>query len=285
MTNTTNKKSNYLVSKLNVIDDIFFHKMVEDIEVCQEILRILLEDNNLEVTENHPQDSLKNLQGKSVILDARCRDSNGRYYNVEVQKADNDDHQRRVRYNGSLNTSAATKTGTDYFNVPDVTIIFISAFDLFTEKRTIYHVERCLKETGTFVDNGFHEIYVNTRVNDGSDIAELMQFFKNSTGYHDNFPRLSDRVRLFKETEEGVTYMSSVIDDYFNSMKEKVSQQARQEGRQAGIREGRQAGIREGNFLSVRQLMLNHAAQTEEEACRMLSVDYNAYREWIKQQD
>ena len=67
--------------------------------------------------------------------------------------------------------------------------------------------------------------------------------------------------------------MSSVIDDYFNSMKEKASQQARQEG------------IREGNFISVRQLMLNHAAQTEEEACRMLSVNYNAYREWIKQQD
>ena len=113
-TNQTQKTSRQLVSELNVIDDIFFHKMVEDSEVCQEILRIILEDDGLEVIEHHPQDSLKNLQGRSVFLDVRCRDSAGKYYEIEVQKANDDDHQRRVRYNGSLLTSATTKVGTDF---------------------------------------------------------------------------------------------------------------------------------------------------------------------------
>ena len=275
-TNQTQKTSRQLVSELNVIDDIFFHKMVENSEVCQEILRIILEDDGLEVIEHHPQDSLKNLQGRSVFLDVRCRDSAGKYYEVEVQKANDDDHQRRVRYNGSLLTSATTKVGTDFIEVPDVTIIFISRFDLFREKRTIYHVKRCLEETGTFVENGFHEIYVNTKINDGSDIAELMSFFEDSTGYHDKFPNLSNRVRLFKVTEEGVTYMSSVIENYISDVKE--------ESRREGRKEGRKEGRREGSYTSVQKLVANRAAATEKKACEMLSVDYDAFLKWKNEQ-
>ena len=252
--------------------------------MCQEILRIILEDDRIEVIEHHPQDSLKNLQGKSVILDARCKDSQGRYYNVEVQKADTDDHQRRVRYNGSLLTSATTEVGADYVNVPDVTIIFISKFDLFKEKKTVYHVKRCLEETGTFVDNGFHEIYVNTKVDDGSDIAELMRFFEDSTGYHEGFPRLSNRARLFKTTEEGVTHMSSVVEDYISKLKEEAKRQARQEGLQEGRREGRREGMRESCRENVRRLVANHVARTEQEACEMLSVDYDEFLTWKSEQ-
>jgi hypothetical protein len=45
------------------------------------------------------------------------------------------------------------------------------------------------------VDNGIHEIYVNTAINDGSDIAELMQYFKKSVGEHENFMKLCKRVK------------------------------------------------------------------------------------------
>ena len=170
----------------------------------------------------------------------------------------------------------------------DVTIIFISKFDLFKEKRTVYHVKRCLEETGTFVDNGFHEIYVNTKVNDGSDIAELMSFFKDSTGYHSRFPRLSDRARLFKTTEEGIMYMSSVVEDYISKIKEEVKRQARQEGLQEGRREGMQEGRREGRrescCESVRRLIENRVAHNEQEACRMLSVDYDEFLKWESEQ-
>lgn len=40
---------------------------------------------------------------------------------------------------------------------------------------------------------------MNCAVNDGSDIAELMQYFKNSTGKNNKFPRLSDRVTQIVE--------------------------------------------------------------------------------------
>jgi hypothetical protein len=64
------------------------------------------------------------------------------------------------------------------------------------------------------VYNGIHEIYVNTAINDGSDIAELMQYFKKSVGEHENFMKLCKRVKYFKESQEGVASMCQVLEDY-----------------------------------------------------------------------
>jgi hypothetical protein len=64
------------------------------------------------------------------------------------------------------------------------------------------------------VDNGIHEIYVNATVDDKSDISELMQYFKNSVGEHENFKKLCNRVKYFKDSQEGVSNMCQVMEDY-----------------------------------------------------------------------
>ena len=87
---------------------------------------------------------------------------------------------------------------------------------MFQERKTIYHLETIIKETGTSVDDGIHRLFVNCAVNDGSDIAELMQYFKNSTGKNNKFPKLSDRVSFFKESKKGVDAMTQVVEEYAN---------------------------------------------------------------------
>ena len=71
-----------------------------------------------------------------------------------------------------------------------------------------------MEETNDFVENGTHEVYVNTAINDGSDIAELMQYFVNSSGCHEKFKAVCNRVNYLKEINEGVNSMSSVIEEY-----------------------------------------------------------------------
>lgn len=66
-----------------------------------------------------PQNNIKNLQGRSVVLDALCMLENGEDCNVEVQKADDDNHARRVRYNTSCITANITEPGTKFEKVPD----------------------------------------------------------------------------------------------------------------------------------------------------------------------
>lgn len=112
-------------------------------------------------------------------MDALCEFKDGRQCVIEVQKDNNDDHQKRVRYNTSLVTVNITDPGVKFEKVPTVIGIFISKFDIFNKQKAVYHVDRVIRETGTIVDNGLYEIYVNTKIEDGSDIAELMKLFKN----------------------------------------------------------------------------------------------------------
>ena len=95
-------------------------------------------------------------------------------------------------------------------------MIFISKFDMFQEGKTIYHLETIIKETGTSVNDGIHRIFVNCAVDDGSDIAELLQYFKSSTGKNNKFPKLSDRGYCFKESKEGADTMKQVVEEYAN---------------------------------------------------------------------
>ena len=75
-----------LTEKMNPIDDEFFRKMAEDIEFCEEILRVILADCRLRIQSVIPQNSIKNLQGRSVVLDALCMTKEGRYCHIEGRR-------------------------------------------------------------------------------------------------------------------------------------------------------------------------------------------------------
>ena len=58
-----------VVQELNIIDDTLFQKMAEDIGFCEEMISTILGEKVI-VKEVTPQNSVKNLQGRSVVLDA-----------------------------------------------------------------------------------------------------------------------------------------------------------------------------------------------------------------------
>ena len=210
--------------KLVPIDDVMFRKMAEDKEFCQEILRVIIDDPQLIVVRNQPQFPVTNLQGRSVILDAHCILGDGREVDIEVQKANDDNHQKRVRYNGSVLTANITDPGTKFEKVPDICVVFISRFDMFKDGLPLYHVDRVVRETGRIVDNGFEEIYVNAAVNDGTDVAELMQVFTSESAYNiEKFPLTSAGKHRYRETEEGQRIMCEIM--------EKINEETRTETR------------------------------------------------------
>ena len=57
------------VAKLRPIDDCLFEKLTEDRGVCEEMLRVILEETDLKVLHVTPQNSVKNLYGRSVRLE------------------------------------------------------------------------------------------------------------------------------------------------------------------------------------------------------------------------
>ena len=198
--------------KLNPIDDLMFRKMAEDTEFCQEILRVILEDNQLIVLESTPQWTGANLQGRSVILDAKCIKSNGAQVDIEVQKADDDDHQRRIRYNSAILTTNIADPGIKFEKIPDVCVVFISKFDIFEGNLPLYHINRVVRETGKIVSNGFEEVYVNTKIKNDSEVSELMEVFASDNIYNSKFPKTSEMKHRYKETEGGLDVMCEIME-------------------------------------------------------------------------
>ena len=206
------------VERLNIIDDTFFQKMAEDIGFCEEMISTVMNEK-VKVVQVIPQSSIKNLQGRSVIVDALCEKEDGSFVNVEVQKSNNDDHLKRVRYNASCITANIADPGTKFEKVPNLTMIYISNFDIFDGNRIIYHVDRTIRETHTNADNGLEEIYINTKVDDGSELAELMRIYKDVNAYnYDKFPHTSKRKAHFKKTEKGVEDMCDIVEEYANDV-------------------------------------------------------------------
>lgn len=210
--------------KLNPIDDLMFRTMAEDKAFCEEILRVILSDPELIVLESTPQYAGTNPQGRSVVLDAKCVLGDGRKTDIEVQKANDDDHQRRVRYNGAILTTNLTDPGQKFENVPDVCVIFISRFDIFQDNHSLYHVDRIIRETGKVVDNGFEEIYVNAKVKDGTVVSELMEVFVDDKAYNNKFPITSGIKRRYKETEEGQQRMCEIMEKINEETKLRINQ-------------------------------------------------------------
>lgn len=222
------KRIEEIVMSLNIIDDTLFQKMAEDKDFCEELLSTVLEQNVI-IEEVIPQNSIKNLQGRSVILDALCRLENGSRCNIEVQKANDDDHERRVRYNTSCVTANITDPGTKFEKVPNVIAIFISKFDMFQKGKTVYHVDRMVRETGEITDNGLQEIYVNTKIDDGSDIAKLMKIYREQREFDfEKFPKTSIRKMQFIGNEGGKRDMCEIVDNYAKEVaKEKNKEMVR----------------------------------------------------------
>lgn len=202
------------IQEFRPIDDVFFEVLVRNPKVCEEMLRTILEDPALVVLEVIPQNSIRNLQGRSVRLDALCRLGNGKISNVEVQRADDDDHLRRVRYNASCVTANVTDPGEKFKNIPDVIAVYITEHDFLKQGKTIYHIDKIIRETGKTIDDGLFEVFVNAQVNDHSEVAALMECFLEKEPDDPKFPEMQKEVHEIKHTEGGVSAMCEIMDKY-----------------------------------------------------------------------
>ena len=224
------------VKNFRPIDDTFFEVMADDIGVCQEMLRIILEDEKLIVKDVIVQSSERNLYGRSVRLDALCILGNGKKCNVEVQRSNKDHHLKRVRFNASVITVRDSQTDDKFEETIDLIVVYISEFDIFKCGRVIYHVDSVIRETQEKVDDGLERVFVNTAVKDGTTISEYMDCFLQKEIDNAKFPKLTNRVHYLKHEEGGVNAVCEIMRKYSEEVAEKAYQQGEEAGKEIGQR-------------------------------------------------
>ena len=241
----TDKKFEKYAKLLNPIDDLMFCKMAEHKEFCEEILRVILEDDGLTVIESIPQWQGKNLTGRSVVLDAKCVTGDGRHINIEVQKSDDDNHLKRARYNAAVLTTNISETGKKFEFIPDVCIVFISKFDIFDGGLPLYHIDKVVRETGQVIEDGLTEIFVNTVNYDGSKPARLMKLFTENDAYsNDEFPITSELKSILKSSEGGSRAMNEILEKLISDEKRESEKRGEKRGREEGIMLGKEEGAK-----------------------------------------
>lgn len=225
-----------LVRSFTMFDDDFFAVVMEDKAAAQEVLRVLTEIPDLTVKEIKTQYSIRNLGTHSVILDALAEDSQHKLYNLELQVADQDSHQKRVRYYQSNIDISYLDKGRKYEDLPELYLIYMTKFDLFHLGQAKYTISRSITGTDVVLDNGVHELYINAANDDGTEIAELMEFFTETGTRKPQFPDLSGRIYYLKEEQEGITRMCEAVRKYGDECKTIGRAEGQQQERKDMIR-------------------------------------------------
>ena len=266
------------IKKLNPIDDIIFRKMAENKEFCEEILRVFLQDSYLKVLNNKSQYAITNIDRRSVILDAYCELRDGKRVNIEVQNADNVNHQKRVRYYSSVLTTSLMKKGENFDNVPEVCMIYICNFDVFRENKSLYLIKRVIDGSNTEVDNGLKEIYISANISDGSALSELMEVFTKDDCYSDNFPITSKMKYDFKYVKEG-NKMTDTMKEIYEIFEEESKDVWIKEGR----KEGKKEGIKEG-AINILLTLVKDGIISIEEAAKRANISVSKFEKYLNEQ-
>ena len=158
-------------------------------------------------------------------------------FNVEIQKSNNTNHVKIARYNAACITVKRSEPGDRFDDIQELYIVYITDFDLFKSGLSAYHVEPCIKETGEFVDNGLHQIYINAHGRDGSRISRLMKHFNEPDFSDEEFPKISDKVHRLKHDKKEMFGMCKAVEDYANKRaKEYAEEYAKEYAEKQSIR-------------------------------------------------
>ena len=142
----------------------------ENIEATELVLRIVLSKPDIKVIKVQTQYSMKNIKGRSLRLDIYATDSENKKYNIEVQRMDKGAGVKRARYNSSLIDSDILPAGFEVENLAETYVIFITENDVMGKDKPIYHIDRYIRETEEYFNDGSHIIYVNASYKDDTEL-------------------------------------------------------------------------------------------------------------------
>lgn len=229
-----NKRVQNILKEMCLMNDLLMSVVLEHKECMELVLRIILNRDDIVVKKCKSQYSITNLKGRSARLDVFASDSGGKLYNIEIQRSDTKDLERRARYNGSLMDCEFMEKGEKLKNLPERYVIFVTEIDIFGCQKPLYTVNQTIAETGRAYDDGTHTIFVNSEIQDETALGKLMRDFHCKEPNKINYEAILKQITYYKNGK-GRIHMCKLMEDFGEEMRE----EGIQEGMEKGIQEGR----------------------------------------------
>ena len=141
-----------------------------------------------------------------------ARDSEGKEYDIEIQRANKGAEPKRARYNSALMDANALKSSEDFGELHDTYVIFITENDVMKRGKDAYSYQRREDDTGECLGDGTHIIYVNGATRSATEIGKLVHDLLCRDAAKMYFDVLRKRVSQFKNSEEGRYAMCEAVE-------------------------------------------------------------------------
>ena len=238
------------IAKYRLIDNDFMRVFFEDKKCAKELLRIILQKEDIDVLDVKTEKAINVLLTKSVRMDILIADSEGRIYNIEIQKSDVGAMPKRARYNSSMIDVRLLNPGEEYSALPETYVIFITENDVLKGGKAIYHIDRYIEEENRKFNDGSHIVYVNLSAKQESELGDLLHDFYCTKSSEMKNPVLAERIKELKETKKGVHNMCEIteklIEEAMQEKQKKLDEaQARAEAAEAKAAEAKAAAAAE----------------------------------------
>lgn len=183
--------------KLQFTDDYIFYKVMQNDEICKELLEHLLKLKIDHIERMDVQKELKPFyEAKGIRLDAYVKDSN-RIFNIEIQQVADDELPKRSRYYSSMIDADSLLKGKDYTELAESFIVFICSKDPFKLGLPVYTFQNTCQEKKDFLlDDETHKIFFNAtayKIEKDVEIRAFLDYIVNRKP-EDN---LTDKIDAF----------------------------------------------------------------------------------------
>ncbi len=209
--------------ELDISNDFLFGKVMQNPELCKELLQRILPDLEIERIEYPELQKSINLDmdARSVRLDVYVKDDKEVVYDIEMQVGNTKELPKRSRYYQGMIDLQLIDKGQHYRRLNRSYIIFISPFDLYEKGRHIYTFENICKEDNSIsMGDETVKIFLNADGTMDDVSSELKAFLDYVAGQkpRDSFvEKLEEAVREAKKNREWRhEYMTLLMRDQEN---------------------------------------------------------------------
>ena len=258
-----------ILQKLTIMNDVFMRNVFKKRECTEYVLQVIMNKKGLKITDQVLQKDYKNLQGRSAVLDCVARDDDGMQMNVEIQQENEGASPKRARYHSGLMDMNTLNPGQDFDELPESYVIFITRDDVLGYGLQIYHVNRKIEEVGEEFKDGAHIIYVNSKIQNDTELGRLMHDLhcKNAADMYSGI--LADRVRELKETQKGMVIMCNELEEIYSE----------------GVESGERRVIEKGELKKAREATISLAKMglPVDKIAQAVNVNIDTVQEWIEE--
>ena len=254
-------------------NDLIFRWVMEHEENCLAILRAILPDLKITAVKRreneHPVNYLAFDDERGVRFDAIIEDDQERFYDVEMQVANQPGLGKRVRYYQAQIDQETLKKGEDYDDLRESYVIFFCAFDPCGQDRRLYQFHYYEDDDRQLrLPTNSHVILINALGTKGQITPALAAVLDVMNRRRDNANPLA--VRLVKEIDDynrdkkrrrALMNLKMRLKDEWRLGLSEGLDQGRAEGKVEGRAEGRAEGKAEGRDEMT--LGLIHALQAQ----------------------